>query len=137
MLDANPSLTPAQVKSIITGTAIDWARGGDNKTAGTTGQDIDYGFGRLDGYAAIEAAKGSDIGTPPDAPVHVLREGTLGGTGQFIDYTFDVTSTAFPIAATLIMSVTSSRVVVRVTGDAELQGVRVVVQVQAVCAAAR
>jgi len=35
------------------------------------------------------------------------------------------------------MSVTSSRVVVRVTGDAELQGVRVVVQVQAVCAAAR
>ena len=60
------ALTPTQVKSIVTGTAIDWARGGDNKTAGTTGQDIDYGYGRLDGYAAIEAAKGSDIGTAPD-----------------------------------------------------------------------
>jgi hypothetical protein len=35
------------------------------------------------------------------------------------------------------MSVTGSRVVVRVTGDAELGGVRAVVQVQAVCAAAR
>jgi hypothetical protein len=35
------------------------------------------------------------------------------------------------------MSVRGSRVVVRVTGDAELEGVRAVVQVQAVCAAAR
>jgi len=35
------------------------------------------------------------------------------------------------------ISVSSSRVVVRVSADAELEGVRAVVQVQAVCAAAR
>ncbi len=35
------------------------------------------------------------------------------------------------------MSVSGSRVVVRVSGDAELEGVRAVVQVQAVCAGAR
>jgi serine protease AprX len=102
MLDANPALTPAQVKSTIMSTAVDWARGDDNKTQGTTGQDIDYGAGRLDGYRAIEDAKGIDIGAPPDAPVHEFTEGTLGGTGQFVDYSLNVTSTQFPIAATLI-----------------------------------
>jgi serine protease AprX len=104
MRDANPALTPQQVKTTITGTAVDWARGGDNKTAGTTGQDIDYGWGRLDGYAAIEAAKGADIGSPPAVPTHVLREGSLSGTGATVDYPLSVTSTQFPIAATLIMS---------------------------------
>jgi serine protease AprX len=104
MRDANPALTPQQVKTTITSTAVDWARGGDNKTAGTTGQDIDYGWGRLDGYAAIEAAKGTDIGTPPPGPTHVLREGTLSGTGLMVDYPLSVTDTQFPIAATLIMS---------------------------------
>ena len=76
MRDANPAFTPQQVKSTITGTAVDWARGGDDKTPGTTGQDIDYGWGRLDGYAAIEAAKGVDIGTPPPGPTHLLRRAT-------------------------------------------------------------
>lgn len=103
MLDANPALTPSQVKSTIMGTAIDWGRGGDNKTAGTTGQDIDYGAGRLDGYAAIETAKGADIGTSPSAPVHEFHDGTLGGTGQLVDFPLSVTSTDFPIAATLII----------------------------------
>ena len=78
MRDANPAFTPQQVKSTITGTAVDWARGGDDKTPGTTGQDIDYGWGRLDGYAAIEAAKGVDIGTPPPGPTHLLRGHPLG-----------------------------------------------------------
>jgi serine protease AprX len=104
MRDATPGLTPQQVKTTITGTAVDWARGGDNKTVGTTGQDIDYGWGRLDGYAAIEAAKGVDIGTPPPGPTHVLREGSLSGTGMMVDYPLSVTDTQFPIAATLIMS---------------------------------
>ena len=82
MLDANPSLSPGAIKSIMMSTAIDWARGGDNRTSGTTGADIDYGAGRLDGYAAIQAAKGSDLpGDPPAMPQHSLLEGTLAGAG--------------------------------------------------------
>lgn len=38
MLDANESLTPLDLKTKITSTAQDW---------GPTGQDIDYGYGRL------------------------------------------------------------------------------------------
>ena len=90
---------------MITSTAIDWGRGGDNRTSGTTGPDIDYGTGRLDGYAAIQAAKGSDLpGDPPAMPQRILREGTLAGTGAALLFPIDVTSLQFPIAATLIQS---------------------------------
>ncbi len=80
MLDANPSLSPGTIKSIIMSTAIDWGRGGDNRTAGTTGPDIDYGAGRLDGYAAIQAAKGQRPARrrAADAAAHALR-GDAGG----------------------------------------------------------
>ena len=105
MLDANPGLSPGTIKSIIMSTAIDWGRGGDNRTAGTTGADIDYGAGRLDGYAAIQAAKGSDLpGDPPAMPQHSLLDGTLSGTGATLNFPISVTTTQFPIAATLIQS---------------------------------
>jgi Bacterial pre-peptidase C-terminal domain len=83
-------------------TAVDWGRGGDNKTAGSTGQDIDYGAGRLDAYAAIRSA-GAHIGTPPPAPTHQLLQGTLSGTGAQVDYPIPVTNTGYPIAATMIL----------------------------------
>jgi hypothetical protein len=103
MRDANPALSPQQVKALIQSTAIDWGRGGDNKTAGSRGVDIDYGAGRLDSYAAVEAAKGGDIGAGPALPEHRLREGSLAGSGAFIDYPLAVTDTRFPIAATLVL----------------------------------
>jgi serine protease AprX len=102
MRDANPALTPQEVKDRIRATAVDWGRGGDNRTLGSRGADIDYGAGRLDGYAAVQAAKGSVIGTGPLTPEHLLREGTLAGTGAVVDYPLSVTNTQFPIAATLI-----------------------------------
>jgi serine protease AprX len=102
MLDANPGLTPQQVKDKITGTAIDWGRGGDNVTAGSTGADIDYGAGRLDAYAALQSA-GAPINRPPLEPVHEFREGSLSGDGDQDDYVFNVPDTMFPVGATLIM----------------------------------
>ncbi len=102
MREANPLLSAARIKSTIMSTAVDWGRG-PNNTAGTTGADPEYGAGRLDAYAAIEAAKGSDIGTGPAMPAHERKDGTLSGTGVQVDYQLNVTSTQFPIAATLIM----------------------------------
>jgi serine protease AprX len=102
MLDANPGLSPVQVKDDITQSAVDWARGGDNTTTGSSGADIDYGAGRLDAYAAIEVA-GASINTPPELPGHQLLEGNLADTGSAVDYTLPITSTQFPIAATLIL----------------------------------
>ena len=104
MLDANPGLSSAGVKSTIMSTAIDWGRGGDNRTAGTTGVDIDYGAGRLDGYAAIQAAKGSDLpGDPPAMPQHQPAGGSDGRHRHVAQLPGRVTSAQFPISATLIM----------------------------------
>ena len=108
MLDANPALTPADIRTKITTTAIDWARGGNNKTVGTTGQDIDYGYGRLDAYAAIQSA-GAPLTAPPFGPVHEFHQGTLSGTGAQVDYALDINDTTFPIAATMIMPVHQRR----------------------------
>jgi serine protease AprX len=109
MKDANPALTQGEVKNRVMSTAIDWGRGGDNRTAGTRGADADYGAGRLDGYAAIKAA-GAPLGTGPAAPAHALHEGSLGGSGAYVDLRLDVVSTGFPIAATMIISSLSAGV---------------------------
>ena len=102
MRDSNRALTPQQVKDAIVTTAIDWARGGNNRTAGTSGRDIDYGAGRLDAYAALKAA-GAPLANGPAAPAHKLFEGTLAGTGGRAEYKLDVGDARFPIAATLVM----------------------------------
>ena len=102
MQDANPALTPQQVKDKVVATAIDWGRGGDNKVVGSTGADIDYGAGRLDGYAALAAA-GAPLGAAPAAPARGLFEGSLSASGAYVDHRFDIGSTAFPVAATLVI----------------------------------
>jgi serine protease AprX len=102
MRDADPALTPQQVRDALTTTAIDWGRGGNNRTAGSRGADIDYGAGRLDAYAALKAS-GAPLSTPPPAPEHKLFEGSLSASGAFVDYKLSVADTAFPIGATLIM----------------------------------
>lgn len=101
MRDISSGLTPQQVKTAITSSAIDWGRGGNNTTAGSTGADIDYGAGRLDSYAAL-ASVGAALTSPPAAPVHKRFEGNLSGTGAKTDITLTVTDTYFPLAVTLI-----------------------------------
>ena len=48
MLSANPALQPSQVDSILTSTADD---------LGTPGRDDYYGYGRINAYRAVSAAK--------------------------------------------------------------------------------
>lgn len=95
MLDANPALTPQQVKDTIFNTAVNW---------GPAGQDIDYGYGRLDTHAAVKSAGGFSGGTAPAVPGHDYRSGSLSATGDFDEYIFTVNSTAYPISITLMMS---------------------------------
>jgi len=93
MLDANPNLTPAQVKDIIMNTAVDW---------GPAGKDIDYGAGRLQTYEAVKAA-GSLSGTGPAVPGHQYESGSLGGSGQEANHYFDIADASYPMHVTLIM----------------------------------
>ena len=105
MLDADPTLTSQRVKDAIVATAVDWGRGGDNRTLGTTGTDIDYGAGRLDAYAALDRVHDPlvTLGTPPAAPVHALLQGTLAGPGDEAEFRLTAPDLGFPIAATLVM----------------------------------
>ena len=98
MLDANPSLTPAQVKSIISTTSIDF---------GPAGKDIDYGWGRLDAYEAIKTAGGYS-GTGITVPSHFAFTEDLSRTGAYDLWKITVTTTSYPIAVTLIMPTWSS-----------------------------
>ncbi|GAX91575.1 peptidase S8 [Effusibacillus lacus] len=93
MLDANYALTPADLKTKITGTAQDW---------GPAGQDIDYGHGRLQAYEAIKSA-GGFTGTGPVVPNHSFVSGTLTGGGTSKTYSHNVTSVDYPVATTLII----------------------------------
>lgn len=93
MLDANPSLTPTQIKSMIKSTAKDW---------GPVGDDVDYGAGRLDGYEAIKAA-GTFTGANIIVPDHQYIAGNLSGSGDFDWYDINVTNADYPIAVAMIM----------------------------------
>ncbi|MDF2889862.1 MAG: aprX2 [Clostridia bacterium] len=93
MLDANPSLTPTQVKNTITSTALDW---------GNSGKDIDYGYGRLDTYAAVKSS-GSFSGTNITIPDHMYGSGTINASKKSDYYEFTLDSTDNPIAVTMIM----------------------------------
>jgi len=56
MLSVNPSLTPAQIQQILTGTALD---------LGPPGKDDEYGYGLINAYRAVANAAGISLpGTP-------------------------------------------------------------------------
>jgi serine protease AprX len=98
MRDHSAALTPQQVKNAMTSTAIDW---------GKTGVDSDHGAGRLDAYASLKVV-GAPLTTGPAVPVHQFHDGSLPGSGAYVDYKLGVADTSFPIAATLIHSSVSS-----------------------------
>jgi len=93
MLDANPSLTPAQIKQKIGDSALDW---------GPSGKDVDYGSGRLQGYEAIKSA-GSFAGTGPSVPSHSFTSDSLSGGNTEDFWDINVTDASLPIAITMIM----------------------------------
>lgn len=92
VLDAAPGLTPAQVKGLLTSTAVDW---------GPPGPDVDYGAGRLDAFASLRAA-GADVGPAPASPLHETFAGALDA-GETHDYSLDVSDLGYPLAATLLV----------------------------------
>jgi hypothetical protein len=100
MLERKPTLTSDQIKDILHSTAVDWGRGGDSTVPGSTGPDVDYGWGRLDGWAALKAA-GAPVTTAPRTPGHTELEGRISGTGAKVDFPISIADASFPLAATL------------------------------------
>lgn len=98
MLDANPALTPDQVKSTLMNTAKPWG------LAGLGAPNDDYGAGLVSAYDAVKAAKGV-LGrkTYRDGTSHDSFGGTLTWFGAD-EYTINVTSTTRSIGLTLIMN---------------------------------
>lgn len=94
MLDANPNLTVQQVRDILQSTAVPW---------GPEGKDVDYGWGRLDGYAAVKRAAGGSGGSGPAMPGHLYFEGNLASQGAKGEHSFTVNDVSYPVCVTLIM----------------------------------
>jgi serine protease AprX len=96
MLDANPTLTPANIKSDLMSTAQDW---------GPTGTEIDYGSGRELGYDAVKLA-GNYTGIGPDIPEHAYRRDSLTTKHKTAEWRVNVNSSSYPIAISMIMPYT-------------------------------
>ena len=86
----------ADIRSKIKSTAVDW---------GAPGQDIDFGRGRLDAYAALRAVRPAGLTAPPPAPAHRAYQDTFtAGETSVCRYPLEVTDIRRPIAASLIVS---------------------------------
>jgi serine protease AprX len=95
MLEAAPTLTPADVYQDITQTARD---------EGPVGPDNDFGYGLLDGVAALHALNRTSTGSAdPPFPAHLTQAGTISAEVRVAEYPFEVSSTAYPIAVTMII----------------------------------
>lgn len=93
MLDANYSLTPAQVKTMIKKSAEDY---------GISGCDIDYGCGRLRAFRAIGLANGSMPSADQWVPTH-MRFSTYQNDSLFIQkYNVNIKDKRYPFASTMI-----------------------------------
>jgi len=119
MLDANPALAPSgdpcpsgdtstdckdgvidatmtiPVKAGMAATAEEW---------GPAGKDIDFGWGRLQAYDAMDWASALTGTGGPSQPAHTFTQGSLSGTDDIAWYTIPVTSTDAPIAVTFVMT---------------------------------
>lgn len=94
LLDADSSLTPSQVRNILTTTAQDW---------GPNGQDVDYGYGKLDGYKAVKQAGGYS-GNNINLPNHMYTSEDISSSRSADMWEFTVNDTNYPIAITFIMT---------------------------------
>ncbi|MGH2756909.1 MAG: S8 family serine peptidase [Actinomycetota bacterium] len=119
MLDANPALAPSgtvcpaedtttdckdgvydasmnvPVKTGMAATAEEW---------GPAGKDIDFGWGRVQAYEAVDWGSALAGTAGPAQPTHTFTSGSLSGTNDIDWYTIPVTSTDSPIAVTFVMT---------------------------------
>jgi len=94
MLQANPSLKPAKIKSILIQTAEKWAPGGKNSETGA---------GRLRAYDAVTRAAAVTTNlNPPDVPTVSFFKTSIN-TGETQNFSFPVNSTNHFIAITAIL----------------------------------
>lgn len=96
MLDANPTMTPSQIRTTLESYAEDW---------GTPPSNNDYGSGRLRSYQSVGAAKGS-AGNPPGVPAHGGAYRILIGNGAALVGLHPMTDVSTPFAATLLQDKT-------------------------------
>ena len=89
----SPGLSPAQVKSTIEITALDW---------GPSGRDVDYGSGRLQGFEAVKSAGGFS-GNGPSVPSHSFIQDSLSSSNTEDIWDISVTDTSFPLVITMVM----------------------------------
>jgi hypothetical protein len=82
LLSIDPSLTPVEIQTIIEETAVD---------LGPAGWDSDYGHGRIDARAALEAV------SPPEAPT-LYSINNLDGDGNYlVDWSLVPTATSYTL----------------------------------------
>jgi subtilase family protein/fibronectin type III domain protein len=118
MLDANPSMVSTgtacptsdgtmdcldgvydatmqvPLMAALRASAVDW---------GPAGPDNDYGYGRLDAYAAVDTVSSLSGSGGPAVPTHSYVEGALAGTGATATHALAVTGTNYPISVTFVM----------------------------------
>lgn len=102
MLEAKPSLTPSDVKSIIKETAQHWGDPGDPLDHG---KNNDWGWGLLDTSASVQRALGTPLASvsPWAFPAHSYLTGHLNPGELSWEFPFQVNNSNLPIAATMII----------------------------------
>jgi serine protease AprX len=105
VLQANPNLTPADVKAVLVGTAVHFGPSiqyGGVGQFGSPGKNNDFGAGRVDGYAALQQASAM-TGTAPAVPRHLFGEAYLPAAAASQIWTLPITDAQFPIAVTMLL----------------------------------
>ena len=95
MLQADSTLTPSEVSSILSSTAVD---------RGPAGKDNERGSGLLDGYAAVSEASSVVGYTPTYFPASTSIAGSVADSGLW-QHTFEIggADLSTPIAATILL----------------------------------
>ncbi|MBA3420625.1 MAG: S8 family serine peptidase [Thermoleophilaceae bacterium] len=103
MRDAAPSLPAGGVSRRIKRSAVDWGIGGASSTLTSRGPDLDFGWGRLDAYAALRSAGAAGLTSAPLVSDHRLIESRLDRTTTVREFPLDVANRCMPLAAGLVI----------------------------------
>jgi serine protease AprX len=97
MRDANPRISAGDIRSKLKTTTFDW---------GPAGPDIDFGWGRLNAFAALRSAGASRLasGGGPVLPDHRVIEGDFDGaiSQEKRRFPLEIKNRCVPIAASLV-----------------------------------
>ncbi len=103
MRDASPGLSAAAIRDRLKRSAVDWGIGGSSSRLTSRGPDVDFGWGRLDAYAALRSAGATRLTSPPRVSDHRLIEGGLSPTTTVREFPLAVANRCLPVAASLII----------------------------------